>query len=584
MSYQTPVSIAETLQKIEKHEIVLPAIQREFVWQTEQICKLFDSLMQGYPFGTFLYWKVSQEYNDRYRFYDFVLNYHERDRPHCPSIGEIPNRDVVAVLDGQQRLTALNIGLRGSHAKKRPYYRWRNNDAFPVRHLHLNLLWTPSEDDDVGVSYLFEFLTPDQVESKDGCWFRVRDILTLKDSGPAMTAWLEQCELGDRTISEAHEVLHRLFEVIRNFPLVSFYEEKSQELEKVLQIFIRTNSGGTVLSYSDLLLSVAVAQWTSDAREEIHQLVDDLNMVGAGFALSKDWVLKAGLMLSDIGSVGFKVDNFNRPNMERLESEWPAIKEALSLSIKLVASFGFDAGTLRADSALHPISYYVYRRGAKVNYLTDWESAEDRENIRSWLIASFLKPSGIWGSGLDTLLTRLRSVIQQDYSVFPRLTLEETMRSRGKSLAFDDDEIDDLTEIQYGDKRTFSLLSLIFTHLDLRQYFHVDHIYPQSLFKRINLRDHGFSEEEIDHLIDISNRLPNLQLLEGHENLQKRAMLPKDWLVKSGKNEQAINLYKTTHLLNDLPSSLKNFESFYEARRLSLRTKIGELLKQVETQ
>ena len=107
MSYQTPVTIADTLRQIERHEIVLPAIQREFVWQPEQICTLFDSLMQGYPFGTFLYWKIDQEHNGRYQFYDFVLDYHERDRPHCPRIGKMPNRDVVTVLDGQQRITAL---------------------------------------------------------------------------------------------------------------------------------------------------------------------------------------------------------------------------------------------------------------------------------------------------------------------------------------------------------------------------------------------------------------------------------------------------------------------------------------------
>ncbi len=86
MAYQTPVTIADTLRQIETHEIVLPAIQREFVWRTDQIYNLFDSLMQGYPFGTFLYWKVKQEHNQRYQFYDFVLNYHERDRPHCPEL------------------------------------------------------------------------------------------------------------------------------------------------------------------------------------------------------------------------------------------------------------------------------------------------------------------------------------------------------------------------------------------------------------------------------------------------------------------------------------------------------------------
>lgn len=78
--------IADTLREIESHEIVLPAIQREFVWQPEQIYNLFDSLMQGYPFGTLLYWKVKQEHNDHYQFYDFVLHYHERDRPHSTSV------------------------------------------------------------------------------------------------------------------------------------------------------------------------------------------------------------------------------------------------------------------------------------------------------------------------------------------------------------------------------------------------------------------------------------------------------------------------------------------------------------------
>ena len=102
-----------------------------------------------------------------------------------------------------------------------------------------------------------------------------------------MTEWLEGRNLGDQPINVPHKALFRLFEVVRNLPLVSSYKEDSQELEKVLQIFIRTNSGGTVLSYSDLLLSVAVAQWTSDAREEIHQLVDDLNKIGAGFSFSK---------------------------------------------------------------------------------------------------------------------------------------------------------------------------------------------------------------------------------------------------------------------------------------------------------
>jgi hypothetical protein len=116
--------------------------------------------------------------------------------------------------------------------------------------------------------------------------------------------------------NRASDTLHRLYDVVHTAPILTFYTEKSQELERVLRIFIRMNSGGTVLSYSDLLLSIAVAQWSKlDARQEIHGLVDELNKIGSGFNLSKDFVLKAGLMLADIASVGFKVENFNRENM-----------------------------------------------------------------------------------------------------------------------------------------------------------------------------------------------------------------------------------------------------------------------------
>ena len=143
MTYQTPVTIKQTLRQIERNDIVLPAIQREFVWQPKQICELFDSLMQGYPFGTFLYWKVEQQHNENYQFYGFVRDYHQVDAPHCPRLGEMPARDVTAVLDGQQRLTALNIGLRGSMARKLPWKRWNNPEAFPVQHLYLGLVVEP---------------------------------------------------------------------------------------------------------------------------------------------------------------------------------------------------------------------------------------------------------------------------------------------------------------------------------------------------------------------------------------------------------------------------------------------------------
>ena len=131
--YQTGGTIKDTLKAVQNSNYVLPAIQREFVWKPEQICRLFDSLMQGYPFGTFLYWKVEKANSSRYMFYGFVCKYHERDSPHCPQLPTFHDSDLTAVLDGQQRLTALNIGLCGSMAWRVPY-KWKNNpNAYPIR-------------------------------------------------------------------------------------------------------------------------------------------------------------------------------------------------------------------------------------------------------------------------------------------------------------------------------------------------------------------------------------------------------------------------------------------------------------------
>ena len=96
------------------------------------------------------------------------------------------------------------------------------------------------------------------------------------------------------------------YEFFRNFTsndgkdILAYYEENSQEIDKVLDIFIRMNSGGTTLTYSDLLLSLATAKWQNlNAREEIYSLVDELNMIGNGFNFNKDNILKAALVLTD---------------------------------------------------------------------------------------------------------------------------------------------------------------------------------------------------------------------------------------------------------------------------------------------
>lgn len=582
MSYQTPRTIVNTLEEIRRGEIVLPAIQRELVWSPEQICRLFDSLMQGYPFGVFLYWLVRSENSRDYKFYDFILNYHQwGDRSHNQPSSPMPNSPLKAVLDGQQRLTALNIGLRGSMALKLPRMRWNNPDAFPVRRLYLNLLWQPDEDNEEGLKYRFDFLTDGyaNVTRENECWFPVKDILDM-ELGTPMIEWLND-RLPQEHVNRASQPLFRLYNVVHTESLITYYEEEAQELEKVLQIFIRMNSGGTPLSYSDLLLSIAVAQWTQyDAREEIHALVDDLNRSGNGFAFSKDLVLKASLMLSDVGRVGFKVENFNRENMSIVESKWEDIKRALTLTAQLISNFGFNERNMTAPNSILPIAYYLMHRRRKQAFLSHSQFDSDRKSIREWLIRSLLK-SGIWSGGAaDGMLTAIREEIANgnDGEGFPVAQIYEQMARRGRGLTFEDEEIEDLADMQYGNRLTFALLSLLFPHVDLRNHFHVDHIFPKAQFTRRQLGKAGVPDDKIDEFIQSKDGLANLQLLQGNENTEKSASMPSAWLKRAFSDPINRQEYQDLHLLGEVPTSIMKFDSFYEARRDRLKERISRIL------
>lgn len=573
--YQAGGTIKGLLDKVAEQEYLLPAIQREFVWKPEQICRLFDSLLQDYPFGTFLFWKIKPENREKYQFYQFMQHYHERDNYHCENVSRLPDREFTAVLDGQQRITALNIGLRGSFAWKLNGKWWSNDDAFPVRYLYLNLLGEPNLE--TGSKYQFEFLTEDRssIVSDSEYWFKVARIMN-EDEDDLVDEVQDSEVLNADQKREARKALRELYRTIHFKDKIAYYEESDQSLEKVLNIFIRMNSGGTTLSYSDLLLSIAVAQWDDlDAREEIHSLVDEMNRVGDGFNISKDLVLKAGLMLSDIGSVGFKVENFNKENMAILEANWHSIKEALILSMQLMASYGFNAQNLRANSAVLPLAYYLYHRKLDLSYLSRVEHAEDRERIRHWLVRSMLKASGIWGSGLDTLLTLLRADIQQfGGDNFPVDKIESTMQQRGKSLRFDDEEIAELAELSYNNPRTFALLTLIFPGFDFSHHFHVDHIYPKGLFTKSKLTKAGVPEELQDQMIEASNRLPNLQLLEGSVNNQKRQKMPHDWYLQQWPNVEARKSHLQSQAISSLPEEIQDFMSFYNQRHETLLARI----------
>jgi len=255
-AFQTPITIKETIESLHRKRYLLPAIQREFVWDPEQIIRLFDSLMRGYTISSFLFWNVNKTKVGEFQFYEFIREYHERDNTHNPKANVTGEEEVTAILDGQQRLTALYIGLKGSYAYKIPWKRWDNDDAFPTRKLYLNLV---AKAEDFDLLYDFRFLTAEEasVKKEDEFWLEVGDIVKF-ESLRDINKYMRDNDLIESEFAE--ECLFKLYESINESRVINYYLETSQELDKVLNIFIRVNSGGTELSYSDLLLSIATAQ------------------------------------------------------------------------------------------------------------------------------------------------------------------------------------------------------------------------------------------------------------------------------------------------------------------------------------
>jgi len=132
--------------------------------------------------------------------------------------------------------------------------------------------------------------------------------------------------------------------------------------------------------------------------------------------------------------------------------------------------------------------------------------------------------------------------------------------------------------MSYGDKRLFSLLTLLFPFIDVtNHHFHVDHIFPKSRFTSKKLEKAGVSPDDIDDFMEMGNRLPNLQLLEGVENMEKRATLPAEW-IRSMASESHRTNYCDNHLLENVPESLPEFGDFYNTRLGTIRARIVEMV------
>ncbi|MFH2135618.1 MAG: DUF262 domain-containing protein [Pseudomonadota bacterium] len=594
--YEKAISIKDAIDGINSHDYLLPAIQRKFVWSSLQICVLFDSIMRGYPINTFMLWEIKSDYikND-YKFYEFLKFYCQRfneENPHFPT--NASSKNFKAVIDGQQRLTSIYIGLFSTYAYKQPRVWWpttRDDEVLPPRKLYLDLMQpVESENDETLMYFNFRFLTDDQYRyslgdaPKKHHWFCLHKILQMPQVDGANHVWskvvkpyLEEHSLSDNEF--AQETLSQLYDVIRTQKIIHYFNETSQEIDHVLDVFIRTNSGGTKLDFSDLLMSIAVAHWDGDFRHELDNLIKQIHQsVEMGFYIERDWILKTCLMM--IGTdVRFKVRNFKAEQVEKIQKEWPAIKNCIKQTFLLIRRFGINPQSLTSKNAVIPICYYLYRKEfdgqqlyLSINNLA--KNHDQRAAMSQWFYMALLK--GIFGGQADAILTSMRDVLDKNMSeaAFPLSKIIERYKATNKDLRFNEDYVDNLLDTQYGEGRCRTLLHLLFPEMKPTEVFHIDHLHPKSKFEKTELKKYAFLQTDEDlHKFyrDPShwNAMPNLHLLNHSQNISKKDRPLNEWI-----EDKNVHLTSKDLLVDGVSLEFVDFKSFYEQRRTALKERL----------
>ncbi len=574
MAFQTPITIADAIEKIDTNQFLLPAIQREFVWTHSKIEWLFDSIMRNYPISSFLFWKVEEKTSKGYRFYKFINEYRERYKTHNQEISTNGISSFNAVLDGQQRLTSLYLGLKGSFGYKEYRRKWEDTEwSIPTRHLYLNIT-SELKDEEDGRIYEFKFLKQEDTEEQlvykknDKEWFKVGEILNYTND-EEFDEFVEELES-----SFSRKAIRQLRRTITEKPVINYFLEKDQSLDKALNIFIRINSGGEPLNFSDLLMSIAVANWTKkDARKEIHKLVDSVQ--NKGFSVSKDLVLKIFLFLYS-KDIKFRVTNFSKENAKDFETEWEKIRDAILSAFDLIKIFGFTDYTLTSKNAIIPIVYYIYHKNIYRDYSTKTEFKQDREIIKKWLHIVLIKK--IFGGQADSVLSQIRRTftdnvlevkINTEITNFPIDTIFKHIR---KDTSVGEEFIEDLLYTQKDTQYAFSILSLLYPNLDYKNNnFHKDHLHPATDFDKL-------TDEDIEEYgWETYNSIYNLQMLDANENMSKNDINLIDWVEKETNTDNKTQ-FLNSHLIPEIDLNLNNFSEFYDKRKEILMEKMKSIL------
>ncbi len=554
------ITIYEALENIKNGKYVMPAFQRQYVWNMEQIEKLWDSILLDYPIATFLFWHVDDDNVswDTY-FCNFLSEVSFDSRKQAVSVNyELSNINVkitdTAVLDGQQRLTSLFLSLLGQAYVKQKYAR-RTTVGGTVVKLVIELnkhKLTVDEEEYNSKKYDIKFtekvgkLSPTQFEIKEILGSKFQDETTREQ---AIEAAIVNVPADSKDY--ARGILNKLYNKIFAEKLIRYTEIQNMNQDDALEMFVRFNSGGKALKKHEITMSILEAYWPNAKTEFGRLLVDSYEGFGS------DFIVRSALML--YGDV--IKSNINKQIAEDLKNNWQDFKKALKNLETVLKGMKIEVSRFASSwNVLLPIIYFIY-------YNPDY--ANNLDGIKAYLIRAVLFT--YFQSGTTSKLQQMKSNINNnEYEI----TID--MLEQMNDLRVTDGKIDDIINSEKGSRVAGEALYFLgIDWINKTFKYEQDHLHPYDRFD--STKPISVSMEDWRRWRGNRNRLPNLQLLEGRSNGSKNAMRLVDY-YNDMNDEQRAMFRKEALIPDDVSLELENFEDFYEKRKELLTTKIRQLL------
>lgn len=558
------VTIYEAIKNIENGKYVMPAFQREYVWSSEQIEKLWDSILLDYPISNFLFWHID---DSNVTWDTYFCNFLKRVTFNSSkqAIGmNFPINSVnfnytdIAILDGQQRLTSLYLSLMGDTYIK-PKFSKRQGGVEYVYKLFIELDKNKSENDEEDYNskkYDIKFTTKGLNINSSSTQFEIKNILNdgfQNDETREQTIEDTIKDIPENSKEYARNILLKLYQKVCVEKLIRYTEIRNMSQDDALEMFIRFNNGGKKLRKHEITMSILEVYWPN-AREQFSILLS-----GAYEEFNTDLIIRTALML--YGDVTKTI--INKKVADDLKNNWSDFKIAFKNMQNAFEKLHIDLRRFVNDyTKLVPILYHIY------NNPNTYEN--DLNVIRVYLTRTIFFI--YFRSGTPGKLQRLRNNINNNGM---KLTID--MLDTMAELQITESRVEDILNSEKGSRLAEEVLYFIGRDwIDTNISYEQDHLHPESRFSES--KPFSISIEEWKTWYINRNRLPNIQLLNEFENKSKNNRRLIDY-CNDMQEEEKKKFFEQAMIPQNTSLEIENFGEFYEKRKNILKEKILDLLK-----